>query len=1390
MEERKKYQYGEQELDLKDYIENLSYNVNNYLDSQSWNEGQKEEFRKAYKDFIAALKQDIDSPNRRFYSDEFGTIYDIKGEFKNTTDEDTYYNRKGESINNTAFNQLSKRKQKKYIGFDPYAYLSNFSKSVAQEMLKHNKTNITDFNLNDHGFVTYWRNQVAPGQSKVNLQMYLDMDPLVDGQRDTKNRRQYLSSQLDNYKNYLLKNNFNYTNTTFKNRDNLIKLIEKFKTELSNNTFNHLDVQAASALGIPIDFYNAFFSNKDQYRTEEEQKKYEEQLKAETRKKNIENWVKSYYDPYLSANIKYKDKNNPFKIGTLKFFNQDGTFNFNDFENFRINELGINDENPADVSQKLQNKINAFIQNPFTVDQFNYLSENDENYDREILSYIIGGGAASEIESGDYKGWYYIPNSQNPDNHSVLVYNPETGVLLQPFIGDVPEIWEKLKSEQDFGDISNKYSKYLFNKQGGVLSKLQSGGNVFVDYEALRRKSIEEDASKKGVSYKEQEASIRRPGTIVDNTFSGTDWARLGAIGLDVVSMLSAFIPGIGTAASVGTGLSSSFVNFGADITEDGFQWSDLGNLATGIGLDLLGAVPGGGAASKVAKITKGLVVYVPAIIGMLSTLSNTGNIIESYSKILKEDESLTVQDWRNIAEGIGLITGTTGAIKRKAIKETKKNRDNYEGTIAVDLIDKNNRKQTTIFSGEDAKKIKDNANNPNEIQKVLNKYSEFQGWTPASKVDKKTQFFNDEGKFDFKFRAPSKKLNIYENIYDYEGSTYVNRKPYIGATVKVTGPTTRTDITTVNDQYVKNLLQPLEVASKKLEGRLSRKDRKLEELKTQKENLNAELKNITDYKTELAGLTDAKKGKKSLSTLQSELENVEIAIKAQQAVLKNIPNARKNKKQQELNAIIITDANTELKKLIEQKSRLEIAIKQRKQYDRKVELQKKINGDQRPKSVLQGEQAIADKLKRIEKIESLWQQTPTKTEQRLKFERNYPVDADGNITFINPANGATVVKKYDELFSGIKYRKGGSIKKFQAGAIIQDPKKLSYITDLSKILRKEIESNTLENNNPFTGDIKIETSPIETDLGEAVVTAEGLHTSAMKGVDEKKEYKRQKTYPWLNKALQDPILLFDLPLYLKANQLNDKITDLKIASEKPILNLPYQEDLNHFVNSLEYDILGNKTMAQYNNLANQAFTSDSREMLAHQYENQLAGLNAQNSLKHQSNLAILEDIKNNINTLNKNKQRAIEAANSNVKAGLTTQNNISTHLQDHYNKDFTNFSEYIGKLNSQFTTELSKNEKLQEATFKYDTKNNIIQDMIAGRHSGLSQEQVNLLTRRQNGEKLFTESELSLLEEIDTIIETELNNRWLDYRNILRYGDDSVQKKSNLYKAKIKTYE
>lgn len=123
------YKYGVHKIDKELYIQTLGQNVQSYIASKNWNYYKQEEFRKAYEKIMEALK------NNRLSADDFGTIYDSKGEISNIDDDDYWYDSEGNRISGTEYRALSERKQKKYRAFYANQEVARYFNEVAKAIV-------------------------------------------------------------------------------------------------------------------------------------------------------------------------------------------------------------------------------------------------------------------------------------------------------------------------------------------------------------------------------------------------------------------------------------------------------------------------------------------------------------------------------------------------------------------------------------------------------------------------------------------------------------------------------------------------------------------------------------------------------------------------------------------------------------------------------------------------------------------------------------------------------------------------------------------------------------------------------------------------------------------------------------------------------------------------------------------------------------------------------------------------------------------------------------------------------------------------------------------------------------------------------------------------------
>lgn len=278
------------------------------------------------------------------------------------------------------------------------------------------------------------------------------------------------------------------------------------------------------------------------------------------------------------------------------------------------------------------------------------------------LDLAINTGKLPKIDDETYA----IPGTYNYDNWSLVTYNPtirqykETSMLANDALKKIAY------AEYD------RRKKVPSNKEGGII-KLQYGGFVEDDsaYNAYKEQfakkkeeQVKQRAQVKGRTVEEQKVADRKPGSITSGNWTGEDYTRLASIVADIGSMGAAYVPVYGTAASAVLGAGSSVANYGADLSENGFRWRDLGNLAVNLGLDAVGLVPGLGSAAKGSKILKTAAKYLPRVLATVS-LANTPEVYQSVKKAMTPGTDLTVDDWRNIAEGFKMVLQGGKGIKR-----------------------------------------------------------------------------------------------------------------------------------------------------------------------------------------------------------------------------------------------------------------------------------------------------------------------------------------------------------------------------------------------------------------------------------------------------------------------------------------------------------------------------------------------------------------------------------------------------------------------------------------------------------------------------------------------------------------------------------------------------
>lgn len=285
------------------------------------------------------------------------------------------------------------------------------------------------------------------------------------------------------------------------------------------------------------------------------------------------------------------------------------------------------------------------------------------------MDYLINHLKVNLPDAGD--GFVAIPSTFDYNNYTTMVYNPttrqykETSMLVNDALRRLADAYydSTRTPKKENGGI-------LYMQFGGTYSA-RANYNNYQQQRAQEKKTKEEEevkqkAESKGRTVEEQQTADRKPGSITSGDWTGDDYTRLASIVADIGSIGAAYIPGVGTMASAGLGIGSSLANYSADLSENGFKWGDLGNLAVNLGLDTVGLVPGLGSAAKGSKILKTAAKYLPRVLATAS-LANAPEVYQSVKKAMTPGADLTVDDWRNIAEGFKMVLQGGKGIKRTA---------------------------------------------------------------------------------------------------------------------------------------------------------------------------------------------------------------------------------------------------------------------------------------------------------------------------------------------------------------------------------------------------------------------------------------------------------------------------------------------------------------------------------------------------------------------------------------------------------------------------------------------------------------------------------------------------------------------------------------------------
>lgn len=667
--ERVKYKFGQSDIDLTNYIHNLGTNVQSYLNSKNWNDGQKQEFMNAYNRYLTGLQDQLANNTNRFTTDDFGSIIDSTGALSNTDNDDLdpvgseyYYDDKGNRITTDDFNALKKRKQKNYNTFSANREVATYFNAIGNALRSKQPTKeqtSNAFDLSKHGFLADWTRINNPAGGNLNLDPYLEKDAVDEatGKRGTTNRAAYLKEQIENYINNI--GDYDFSSTPFKDRNTYVSRLRAAAENLGNG-YNSEDVIALNQAGIGNEFLSKFFSTgaeepqakqselerqAEQSAQELAQRRRDDELRAV-----IEEEKQDQYNRQRDAFFADYQKQNPFN-STIKSQAIALSYNPNAMYDRAATKYGVDRSNTEALQSAVKEYIN-FPQLAAAIRGKEHILQGQKDVTAAHIANNLDWAAQSNLltdKIGD-TGYYIVPGSENYDNWSYIAYNPitrhyeEQSMLLN----------EELKKKMAYAEYDRRNKDVQKHQLGGLL-KYTEEYQKKAQKEAEKQQRIDQKVEETGKTREQVEAAERRP---IEEGFSTIDKVRLGTAAADAISAAAAFIPGYGTVASGVLGIGSTLTNIGADIADESMSgWDVAGNALYGLGMDVVGLIPGMGATGKAAKIVR---VLKPVSKLAMRTLQAYGMVhsADAFNKLMSNPSDMSADDWRNLVTGLQAISG------------------------------------------------------------------------------------------------------------------------------------------------------------------------------------------------------------------------------------------------------------------------------------------------------------------------------------------------------------------------------------------------------------------------------------------------------------------------------------------------------------------------------------------------------------------------------------------------------------------------------------------------------------------------------------------------------------------------------------------------------------
>lgn len=633
-----------------DLVAGLYRNIDTYIKNNNLSGDKAVSFRDSANQFIKGIENGTISMNGD------GTFSDATGSMASTGKFDKNWIGRKKDTTNNAFN---------LVGDYALDYINQMQQYTEPAAKPKSKFNTNDFLTKEISKRWYGGNDIDFGNWFKN--------------RSEQDRNALLGDIFNNADYNQLYQDYDWTDTGINSAEDLATRGRAFSTAISNNTLDNDDYNTFATLG---------GSGLDKFLKEAPVQTEPTPEQSRMKAWEAEAEAAGATTPEAkSAYIQRKQREEADRNAAIVRANEEDIYNrerdafFNDYATknpFKGTVSGYvaskTSYNPENVLQYIDTThkgvINDYLKSAldprYFRGQLSHQNEQGQDNLREHLAnnldLAINTGKLPKIDDETYA----IPGTYNYDNWSLITYNPvsrqykETSMLANDALKKIAY------AEYD------RRKKTPTNKEGGII-KLQYGGFVEDDsaYNAYREQFAKKKEEKKQQIQAKAKATDRTPEQVEAGErkpmADGQDWeyedyARLVSAGADVGSMIASFVPGYGTAASAALGVGSTIGNFTADLADESVRvGSAFLNAGAGLGMDLVGLIPGLGAAGKGSKIVKNLLKVAPKLITIWSASTSFAPAMQAFNKLKdKGAKEMTVEDWKALANGLTAAAGVT----------------------------------------------------------------------------------------------------------------------------------------------------------------------------------------------------------------------------------------------------------------------------------------------------------------------------------------------------------------------------------------------------------------------------------------------------------------------------------------------------------------------------------------------------------------------------------------------------------------------------------------------------------------------------------------------------------------------------------------------------------